>query len=331
MSTKEIKQTKQKQTRKNSKEVSSGSRSKKQTEKTQNETQMGMSRFFTTVAVPENLISHGQEDPIELSWKQKWFGSLLLVFLFLLIFLLGVIWFFPLNRLLTNYLNRDYGMLSNSVEKVDVSFFGKISLTNYRLKILQAPPKEISIKQLEGKISPMSLLFGKDSTGKFTLYDLGFNIPVASSFVRLHGGQWQIDYNAKINRKQPDLSQGKIKILPQNVFVSYDDVVPMLNEKIKLLIKEGTLNITVENQTAKISPSEIFTDLFHISLNGQVSFSAGGALSLNIVLTPQDLFFNKYSQSGIDQILRSMNILKEDNTIRVSVSGSLNNPQVQTE
>lgn len=286
-------------------------------------------RFFTSVAVPQDLLTT-EVAAFELSKRQKIFLWLGFVLLFVVFFLIGLAWFFPLDRLALHFLNKDYVSVSTTAEDAQLSLRGNFTIKNLAVESFSNPAISASLKNVAGKTSPLTLWRGKEGKTNFTIHNLQLKIPVLQSFIRIHGGTWQVKSRSSLNKKNLSLSRSQIQIVPENIFINYEDIVPFLNEKIQLLITNGSLDLLVENQVLIVASSQIFSDLFEADINGRIPMQ-GESMSLSMILKPTDLFFNKYSAMGIDQILRSMNILKDDGKIYIQLSGSLTSPQVQTQ
>lgn len=291
-----------------------------------------VSGFFTAVAVPENLLQQDKNTQVvELNKKQKSFLWITAFFLFFIFFVMGFLFFFPLNRGISQILNQSYAPSWNSsVEKVRVSLLGNIFLQNYNLENQASqPPLLIKIAKAEGKLPTFALLTNRSGKGDLHLENLNIQVPLKGSSLNFEKGQWQIQYQGKLSKEKPKLSFLQGEISPQNVFIFYNDIVPFLNEKISLLLQKGALNFTLENQTLIIAPSTFEADLAHAFVRGRVPLANNASMSLEVIITPQPLFFSKYKEMGIEQILTSMNILQQDRTIHLQISGTLGNPQVQ--
>ncbi|MDH5720841.1 MAG: hypothetical protein OEZ13_09545 [Spirochaetia bacterium] len=240
-------------------------------------------------------------------------------------FFLGVLYFLPLESLAREALKTvNKSGTEISVGDISLSFSGNISMKDFQMPIDEKQSdNDLKIKNISGNLSVFSLLFS--DLLMFQTEISGLELSAAP--VEIKGGTWQIENNIENIKKKKDFWKGGLKITGSQVQVYYNEELPVISEKLAVLVDKIIIEGDLKDNTFYITNAQIESSDFNADITGNIRLMKQAILNALLTILPKDPFYERYKQMGLKEMITSMGFMNADGKIQINLSGNLSNPR----
>lgn len=206
-------------------------------------------------------------------------------------------------------------------EQVLFSLGGSLDLINASLRMPGAT-EPLELGSLRSDVDLIQLLFSSKVALDMKLEDLKYQ----SDLFQLRGGIYDTDIQLADIDKNLEAMSGTVKLTAESIMVSALEEVPFLNDQLAVRLAVKDLDIQVVGGTLKLQRIDIQSNLFNIKGTGSVQLKAKKAIAIDLQILFSDLFFRKYEESGIKEILAGFQVLQPDQSVSFRLKGNVQKP-----
>lgn len=249
------------------------------------------------------------------------------IFLGVLSFFVGFLYFFPLEALARELILRLWSE-STFIEfrKIDFSFWGRFELTELRISNESVETKsELYFPVIRGRISPWALLFGN----KLSLNAELNSVQIRQRDLKIRFGDLKAQLQVANIRKNPNLYQGDVQIEGNSIIFEYEKEVPILNEKVEVPINFLELKAKLEQGFWQVKKGHLESRLALVEIQGRAPLTTQAIIDIELIIEPKEELYQKYQDRGLKEILNNFKLLQPDGKIRIKLMGTLAKPELK--
>lgn len=263
----------------------------------------------------------------ERSW-QKTFKRFLPFLSGLAAFLVGLVWFAPLESY-TILALRQLAATGYHVEVGDISIsaFGRYKVESLKVPLAEGEKQGLlKIAEAKGRVALLSALLGDkyDLTTEAVILSFqkgDFSLKIDSLEIQSLLEQAKSGGTGKLLNGTLNIEATSAQVTyKENRFLKEEIVVPFLKIAIKARAQQ--------NQVA-IETGEAMGRLVNAQIRGSVNLGQQTELNLNLVIKPTEEFYQKYQDKDPKTLLKFANVLQDDGRIEFNVKGTIAQPVVE--
>ncbi|MCX7632581.1 MAG: type II secretion system protein GspN [Turneriella sp.] len=247
----------------------------------------------------------------------------------LLAFLIGLIWFAPLESYAVLAL-RHAAASGYHIEFSDLSLsvFG-----NYHIEGIKIPlgsdsekPGQIKIAEAKGRAALFGIFLGEKY--EFSAEALICSLSKGDFTLKIDSLQLKSNLEAQKSGGTEKLLSGPLELEAEAAQISYKET-RFLKEDIVIPFLKIVLKAQARQNQIAIETGEAIGRLVNAQLRGTVTVGPQPELNLVLTLKPTEEFYQKYQDKDPKTLLRIANVLHDDGRIELKIRGSLAQPVVE--
>lgn len=263
----------------------------------------------------------------ERSW-QKTFKRFLPFLAGLAAFLVGLVWFAPLESY-TILALRQLAATGYHVEVGDISIsaFGRYKVESLKVPLAEGEKQGmLKIAEAKGQVALLSALLGDkyDLTTEAVILSFqkgDFSLKIDSLEIQSLLEQAKSGGTEKLLNGTLNIEATSAQVTyKENRFLKEEIVVPFLKIAIKARAQQ--------NQVA-IETGDAMGRLVNAQIRGSVNLGQQTELNLNLVIKPTEEFYQKYQDKDPKTLLKFANVLQDDGRIEFNIKGTIAQPVVE--